>query len=317
MRGHSVFPIVSLAPRMVLLAHLAAFLANVCSPATAVLLRSGARATTLADANNSAPSPAAFPVAAVVIPPLVPQPPPPILPCYDAGTCAEMKVAKTQAYCKQVPSAPMCKLLTSCPPGGCLNGKCENGYCQCKEGFYGPACQIPGGGKVDLGSAKYLTTAPDVPPPFMPLRETPGTFTYERLHAGPSSGPSPGPAPMASAWMVRQPEVIPPAPAPAPVPIPAIACDGLAGNYDIGGGTLVPFTVSAEKIEATIPGGGKISGVLAAGCTGTAFFPGANTPMKFEFKDMALTWSNGIMWPKAPDSAPGPAPGAAPAPAAA
>lgn len=330
MHGQHTLTRASIASRAVLLAQLAAFSVTLCKPASAALLRRGSSITVI-DANISFLPPAASPYPApapAVIPPVVPQPPPPILPCYDAASCAEMKVVKTQAYCKRVPSAPMCRLLTACPPGGCLNGECKDGYCQCKEGFYGPACQMPGGGKVDLSKAKFLVTAPEVPPPFMPLRETPGTITYERM----MNGPGPAPGPMASAWLPPTPAppapAAPPGPVPAPVPVPApapapaLACAALNGNYDIGGGTFVAMASSGTDVSGTIPGGGAISGSLDSltpmgDCIGKAFFPGANTPMDFNFEGASgmLRWSNGVSWTKAGPS-PAPAPSSlAPAPA--
>jgi len=78
--------------------------------------------------------------------------PAPFQPCNSSASCAQMKSDAVLNYCSENPSMPNCEQFRQCPPGGCNNGVCVSGYCQCNSGYTGESCEQIVEGAVPISS---------------------------------------------------------------------------------------------------------------------------------------------------------------------
>lgn len=138
---------------------------------------------------------------------------PPSLPCASAGECRLVKEHRRALFCSQHPTWPQCRQLTRCPPGGCGNGACVQGYCQCNTGFSGPTCAnvVPGPEPLVVPDAGYST-----PEAIITFAPAPGPANV----VAHSPAPWPG-LPHAEAHASPHPPVLALAPAAAVSPAPA------------------------------------------------------------------------------------------------
>merc|ERR1719329_1509881 len=114
-----------------------------------------------------------------------------------------LKAKRVAQFCQTYPVMPGCEELRQCPPGGCMNGQCVFGYCNCNAGWGGPNC-------MDLLGVPVAIAAPHYIPPTE--YQPPVVVTMPPWIIGPSPAPGPTPCPFTN---------LPgPCPAPGPAPCP-------------------------------------------------------------------------------------------------
>merc|ERR1719329_2147276 len=75
-----------------------------------------------------------------------------------------LKAKRVAQFCQTYPVMPGCEELRQCPPGGCLNGQCLFGYCNCNPGWGGPNCMDLLGVPVAIEAPHYIPPMEYQPP---------------------------------------------------------------------------------------------------------------------------------------------------------
>jgi len=160
------------------------------------------------------------------------------LDCGDSNQCVMEKAKRIQQFCLEWPTAPQCEEMRQCPPGGCINGNCVQGYCNCHPGWGGPNC-------ADLLSVPVEIVKPDYIPPME--YKPPEIVTMPPWFAGPAPAPvpmwdpCPGPGPCPAPGPAPCPYTNLPGPCPAPGP-PPCPLTNLPGPCPAPGPAPCPFT---------------------------------------------------------------------------